>query len=250
MSYDLAKVELFLLIFCRVGGCLMLMPGFSSSRVPVGVRLGMAVMFAATITPLIEFAPQRFQSGTSYFALMVAGEVLIGGAIGLLGRILFAGLHFAAVSAGAMIGLTAAGLDLTDDEQSIDPLAQLFTATAATMFFILDLHLDVLAGLLKSYQFMPPAPILNVDGSIRMVVASMDQAFVASLQIVSPFVIYSLLVNAAFGIIGKMVPSFPSYFISVPLLIAGGIVIATFLFPAAIDQFFYFVRKTLQGELG
>lgn len=250
MSYDLAQVELVFLVFCRIGGCLMLMPGFSSSRVPVSARLGVAVMFAVTIAPLIDYTPRRFQSDTTYFALMVAAESLVGGAIGLLGRILFVGLHFAAVAVGTMIGLTAGGVDTIDDGESTDPFAQLFTVTAATLFFILDLHLDVLAGLIKSYQFLPPAPVLNMDGTVPMVVASMDRAFVASLQIVSPFVIYSLLVNAAFGIMGKMVPNFPSYFISIPLLIIGGILIAIFLFPVEIDQFFYLVRKTIQGELG
>jgi len=250
MSYDVAQVELFFLVFCRVGGCLMLMPGFSSSRVPVSVRLAVAIMFAATITPLIDYTPRRFQSDTTLFALVVAGEVLIGAAMGLLGRILFAGLQFAAVAAGTMIGLTSAGADMIDDEQSSDPFAQLFTATAATLFFVLDLHLDVLAGLLSSYRFMPPAPALNVEGSVPLAVAAIEGAFSTSLQIVSPFVIYSLLVNAAFGIIGKMVPNFPSYFISIPLLIAGGLVISIFLFPPAIDQFFYFVKKILLRELG
>ena len=31
------------LIFCRIGACLMLMPGFSSARVPLQVRLFVAV---------------------------------------------------------------------------------------------------------------------------------------------------------------------------------------------------------------
>ena len=41
------------LLFCRIGGCLMLMPGFSSSRVPVQVRLFVAVSVTLALTPLL-----------------------------------------------------------------------------------------------------------------------------------------------------------------------------------------------------
>ena len=45
-------ILLVFLAFCRIGGCLMLMPGFASSRVPVNVRLfiAIAVTSAANIS--------------------------------------------------------------------------------------------------------------------------------------------------------------------------------------------------------
>lgn len=38
-------------LFCRIGGCLMLMPGFSSNRVPVNVRLFIAFSATLALTP-------------------------------------------------------------------------------------------------------------------------------------------------------------------------------------------------------
>jgi flagellar biosynthesis protein FliR len=46
-------VLLAFLAFCRIGGCLMLMPGFSSSRVPVHVRLFIAVALTLALAPLL-----------------------------------------------------------------------------------------------------------------------------------------------------------------------------------------------------
>ena len=46
-------VLLVFLLFCRIGGCLMLMPGFSSARVPVQVRLFIAVAVTLALTPLL-----------------------------------------------------------------------------------------------------------------------------------------------------------------------------------------------------
>ncbi|MCI0600218.1 MAG: flagellar biosynthetic protein FliR, partial [Beijerinckiaceae bacterium] len=41
-------------LFCRIGGCLMLMPGFSSSRIPVSVRLFIAFSVTLALTPLLS----------------------------------------------------------------------------------------------------------------------------------------------------------------------------------------------------
>ena len=46
-------VLLVFLVFCRIGGCLMLMPGFSSPRVPVQVRLFIAIAVTLALTPLL-----------------------------------------------------------------------------------------------------------------------------------------------------------------------------------------------------
>ena len=42
------------LAFCRIGGCLMLMPGFSSARIPMRVRLFVAMAASAALD-----APER-----------------------------------------------------------------------------------------------------------------------------------------------------------------------------------------------
>ena len=46
-------VMLTFLLFCRIGGCLMFMPGFSSSRVPVQARLFLAVATTLALAPLL-----------------------------------------------------------------------------------------------------------------------------------------------------------------------------------------------------
>ena len=39
-------------VFSRIGACLMFMPGFSSPRVPVQVRLFIAIAVSLALTPL------------------------------------------------------------------------------------------------------------------------------------------------------------------------------------------------------
>src|SRR5690606_31883263 len=41
------------LLFCRIGGCLMLMPGFASPRVPAQIRLFIAIAVTLALAPLL-----------------------------------------------------------------------------------------------------------------------------------------------------------------------------------------------------
>ena len=41
------------IVFCRVGACLMLVPGFSSINIPVQVRLFIAIVTSFALAPLV-----------------------------------------------------------------------------------------------------------------------------------------------------------------------------------------------------
>ena len=81
-------------VFSRVGACLLLMPGFSSPRIPVQVRLFIAVAVALALTPLqIEAIRPIVADGQPMHLLRLMGsELFIGAAIGLFGRVFFTAL--------------------------------------------------------------------------------------------------------------------------------------------------------------
>ncbi len=52
--------------FCRIGACLMVIPGFSTARVPAQVRLLTAVAVSMAILPLMwTRSTQRSRSATA-----------------------------------------------------------------------------------------------------------------------------------------------------------------------------------------
>lgn len=51
----------------------------------------------------------------------------------------------------------------------------------------------------------------------------MGRTFLLALRICSPFIVYTVVVNFAIGLINKLTPTIPVYFISMPFVIAGGL---------------------------
>ena len=99
------------LLFCRIGGCLMLMPGFSSSRVPVQVRLFIAVSVTLALTPMLLATVNTAVPNVTPQVLLrlIFSETLIGVLIGFLGRLFYMALQFMAVGAAQLAGFSALG---------------------------------------------------------------------------------------------------------------------------------------------
>ncbi|MBS0242122.1 MAG: flagellar biosynthetic protein FliR, partial [Proteobacteria bacterium] len=111
---EVRLIDMFL-VFCRIGACLMLLPGFSSSHVPVRVRLFIAIAISLSIAPLVQNGvaapPADALSRTNW--LTIVTESMIGAFLGSIGRLLFASVQFACAVIAPSAGFS--GLATTDD---------------------------------------------------------------------------------------------------------------------------------------
>ena len=73
-------------IFCRVGCCFMLLPGFSSMRVPAPVRLWLSIGISLALGPLLLGSVIHLpQMGADFASVgMLAAECAVGLSLGLM----------------------------------------------------------------------------------------------------------------------------------------------------------------------
>jgi flagellar biosynthetic protein FliR len=211
-----------MIAFCRIGGCLMTMPGFSSSRIPPQVRLLVALAVTLMLAPLARAAMPSALASQNLSALipLMLGELGAGLTIGLMGRFYFLALQFLASAAAMAAGYTTVS-DAADDGEAEPELATLFTLAATALFFALGLHHEVIAALLASYAVIEPGAAFAGDGALAQLAAALGKASALALQVVSPIIIFSVILNFLFGLFNKLVPQAPVAFISAPFIIAG-----------------------------
>lgn len=199
------------LAFCRIGGCLMLLPGFASARVPAQVRLYLALAATLALLPLVFDDVQRaVPKSRADFALVIAAEVAVGALIGLLARIFFIALQFAATAITAFIGLAGTSTAPIEDSEPASPLSSLITLPATLLFLVMDLHFEVVRALCNSYTAMPAGELLGADPSLAELGAVLRSAFALAVQVSAPFLVYALTVNFLFGVVNKMIPQVPA----------------------------------------
>ncbi len=188
--------------------------------------LAVTLALAPLLVPTVKAAIPNDQPIT-VFAL-IASEAVVGAIIGLMGRMFFAALQFAGASIAMLIGLQNTPDAHIEEDEPQASVTSLITLTATVLIFIMDLHWDILHALVDSYSAVPVAKQIAANFGIVKIVDAATDAFFLALRISAPFIVYSLMINLMFGILGKMTPQIPVYFISIPFVLAGGGVILYF----------------------
>lgn len=225
-----ATVLAVFLIFCRIGSCVMIMPGMSSARVPMQMRLFVAAGLALALTPLLIDAV-RPAVGTGapvvLFAL-IASELFAGSLIGLIGRLFFLALQFGATAISNFMGLSALPGVPIDEPEANPALVSIITMGATVLFFITDLHWEMIGGVIASYAAWPVGGVFTAQWGLAQIVDQLNEAFLLALRVCAPFLVFTVVINLAIGLINKLTPQIPVFFISMPFVIAGGLLIAYF----------------------
>lgn len=227
-----------LLVFARVGACLLIMPGISSPRIPVQIRLFLALACSLMVVPLVltQVAPAAKVAPLMLMRIIIV-EILVGGLIGILARMYFWALQFMANAIAMTVGYSGAPGGAIEAEEPQAAIASFVTLSALCLFFITDLHLEVFRALLSSYAAIPVDGMFQPATAMVNLTDTLSKAFMSTVRIAAPFIVFAIVVNIAVGLINKLTPAIPVYFISLPFVLAGGLMLLYFSMPDLLRLF-------------
>jgi len=226
------------LAFCRIGACFLVMPGLSSARVPMQVRLFVAIaatggMLALLWDQIHPFADRR----PALLVPRIASELLIGVLIGMLARLYMLSLQFIGAAIAMLIGYGGTSGPGVDDGEPQAALGAIISFSALLLLFVFDFHHEIIRGLVTSYEVAPLDVLFNPQAALVDVTDTLSESFMMVLRLGSPFIAYSLLVNLTIGFVNKLVPQIPVYFISLPFVIGVGLIIFYFAIGTMLSLF-------------
>jgi len=217
------------LAFCRIGGCFMVLPGFSSFRVPLQIRLFLAVAVSMALLPTLwDTIYPNVQGGGGAYVLLVGAEMLIGVTLGLVARFIVMSLQYAGTAMSMAIGFNSSPGGGIIENEAEGQLTALITFTALFILFLTDFHHMIIASLVRSYGFMPMATGFEPRLALMTLTDTLANAFMLVLRLASPFLAYGLIFNLSIGMVNKLAPQIPVYFISIPFILAGGLILFYF----------------------
>ncbi|WP_417418176.1 flagellar biosynthetic protein FliR [Hoeflea sp.] len=217
------------LAFCRIGGCFMVLPGFSSFRVPVQVRLFVAVGVSMALLPILwDTIYPKVQGGNGDYILLVGAEILIGVTLGLVARFIVLSLQYAGTAMSMAIGFNSSPGGGVIENEPEGQLTSLITFTALFILFLTDFHHMIIGSLVRSYGFMPMSTGFEPRLALMTLTDTLAGSFMLVLRLASPFMVYGLIFNLSIGMVNKLAPQIPVYFISIPYILAGGLILFYF----------------------
>jgi flagellar biosynthesis protein FliR len=218
----------FLVIFTRLAGTVMLMPGFGESFAPARVRLLFAMLLTIVAGPLVEgFVPPEPKSLISLF-LLLAGELLVGVYIGLISRIMLLTLDTAGRIISTSVGMANAQIfnPSISNQASIPGL--LLTTMGIMVILATNMHHTLILAVVDSYTIFPVGNPM-ASGDVALVISRMvGDSFNLALQMSAPFIVLGLVFFMGLGILARLMPQLQIFFVALPLQLGGGM----FLFAA------------------
>src|SRR5688572_9285417 len=193
----------FMLVFLRGLGVVLLLPALGGERtIPVMVKLAISVCLAALVSGIVPEG--RIPADLWTLLFVMAGEILIGLAMGFMVRMTFAAGEMAGRLMASEIGL-AATPGMGAPEMASEPLAAAVMALATLLFFLFGAHLMVLTAFAKSFEFAAPGLPLLGPGAGELVIRGTGRVIELGMRIAAPFIALNFLVTLAFSVLGRAV---------------------------------------------
>ncbi|MET0293688.1 MAG: flagellar biosynthetic protein FliR [Phenylobacterium sp.] len=211
------------LIFARVGALLMLLPGVGEPAVPPRIRLAFAVLLALMLYPVLAPSMPAVPATLGSLAAQLIKEVLIGLMIGTILRLFLSSLATAGEVISIQTTLSFAQTANPAQAQPTTSLGAFLGILGLVLLMSADLHHLFIAALVRSYSLFPVVRPLPVEDSAQLAIQTVGSSFALGLQLSAPLLVFSLVFNIATGLVGRIMPAFPVFFVASPLMILMGL---------------------------
>ncbi|MBI3675938.1 MAG: flagellar type III secretion system protein FliR [Proteobacteria bacterium] len=236
----------FLLIFARAGAMIMLLPAIGDMGVPARVRLALALAVSFALLPALAHAyPAAAPSSPMALTVMIAKETTIGVLVGGMARIIMSALNVAGYLIATQTGLAyAQTLDPTQGQQGAI-IGTFFSMLGVVMIFATDLHHLAINAIQGSYTLIPPDSELPTGDMAELAIRLVSGSFALGLQLAAPFLVFGFAVNAAIGLLARLMPQLQVFFIAMPINILAGFFLMLLLVGSMMTMFLTYYTEQM-----
>lgn len=227
MLQDFITLNLFglFLIFARVGAAFVTLPGFGAVYVNIRVRLLFALAISFVIAPTLTNVLPPLPTSALELTLLLSAEVLIGAFIGTVARIMVAALQVGGTLMSYFASMANALVQDPISQQQSSTIAGFLSTLGIVLIFVTDTHHLMIRGVTDSYTLFVPGQPLPVEDFAQLITLRVMESFTLGLQIASPLVVVAITYYIGLGILGRLMPGMPVFFVGLPIQMAAQIVV-------------------------
>lgn len=214
----------FLWPFVRITAFLAASPLWGHSSVPNRTKIGLAALVTLVITPLLPPMPEvPVMSWTS--SGIIAEQIVIGTAIGLIMRIIFAVVQATGDFVGLNMGLAFASFFDTASGTNIMVLSRYLYMITLLMFLAMNGHLMVLETIITGFDILPVGMGGLNANAFEILVRYAGTIFASGLLLALPVMAPLIVISLALGILNRSAPQLTVFNIGFPAKLVAGIIL-------------------------
>lgn len=222
----------FLLLFARTSGMLSFAPVLGNRGIPNPLKAGLALMVSLAVTPLLEPRTGAIPTSLLTLFLQLAGEAMVGMMIGFIARLFFSAVEMAGFLVDTQMGFGFLQLQNPFAEQPGSVLSVFQYQIALVLYLLMNGHLLLIGGVVDSFGVILPGGFAP-QGEMGMAFLPILQALLLlCLRIALPAIAVLMVMEFAFGLMARMVPTLNVFFIGSPAKVIVGLTSIGVLLPA------------------
>ncbi len=207
-------VAAFFLVLARISPLFLLAPLFSSKMINGRVKGIVAVALTVGLMPVVKGGDINLD--VLPYAGLIVKELVVGLAFAYALHAMFAALQVAGTLLDTMIGFSFGAMvdPITGTQSAV--IQQMYGLFGVAIFIAMNGDALVIAGLGRTYEAVPllEAPALN--SMVQGAQVAFSGIFVSAMMIAAPVVIALIIVDAAFGVVTKVVPQMNIFAVGFP----------------------------------
>ncbi|MES1923781.1 flagellar biosynthetic protein FliR [Salinisphaera sp. T31B1] len=220
----------FLWPFVRILAFVAVAPVFGENGLSRLGKIGIAVALALVIAPTVDRIPDVAPVSFTGVWLLVQ-QILIGSAIGLTMRVVFAAVQAAGDYVGLQMGLGFASFFSAAMGTNAMVLSQFLNTFAMLFFLAFDGHLIMVRILADTFTTLPiGAGGLSAAGWQTAALWGAT-VFTAGVGLALPLIAALLTINLTMGILNRASPQLSIFSVGFPLTLLAGLTVLAFMTP-------------------
>jgi flagellar biosynthetic protein FliR len=216
--------------FFRILALLGTAPVLGDAAIPIRIKVGFAAVLTIIVAPAIGTMPDISPASFAGI-LIIAQQVLIGTALGLVMRVAFAAIQTAGEFIGLQMGLSFASFFDPSTGANTAVLSRFLNIIAILLFLALNGHLLVLAGLARTFQIIPVGPATLSPNGWGVLFEWSSQVLISGMLLALPLIIVLLAINLALGILNRTAQQLSVFAVGFPVSLMVGLILLAVVLP-------------------
>jgi len=236
--------EKFLLIFARIAGFLFTATFFNSDSFIDEARLGLCFLISLLlfepVSKLIPTVPNSFVG----YALVIAGETIIGVAFGFIINIYFSIYQLAGQFFSVQMGLGASEVFDPMSQESLPVIGQFIYIIGILVFLAVRGPLLAINELYYSFELVNFDKFMNNNSFVTStygLISTFSAMFLIALKISIPIIGTLLLVSISMGLLAKAAPQMNLLMVGFPISITISFLLILVLIPSIITFIYDYI---------
>jgi flagellar biosynthetic protein FliR len=238
--FDPNTVISFYLTLFRISVVLFIMPFFGDT-LPNVIKAALLLVLTLAVWPKLSFPASAFPANPLNLAVMFAGEIVLGMALGIIVRMLIAAVQIGGAIINFQMGFSMVNsIDPLTGQQ--EPVTTYFIYMCTMLTFLsLNGHLHLIKALGDSFDVVPPGGLFLTPQLMGEVMSFAKQMFILGVRIAAPVILALFLVDLALALISRVAPQMNILTMGFPLKIMVGFLFLSYVMEMMSDYVTSFI---------